>query len=182
MPNPHWNWFFLWLRKAQRARDRGRGSSFFSSVAPTTQLLSKEPTDSERFCKSRFITYFVTMNFFLISFEDLGMDLSLNIRQQSLEWLVNDDTNAAQRMIWLSDMALWNITTKAIIEFIINFTKWWNLDECMHACVPTFKEQVGFGDVQLVPKWCTSLLHTGARFKLHTNLQLIQKTTKQRSL
>ncbi len=45
MPNPHWNLLFLWLRKVQRASDRGRGCSFFSSVAPTTQLLSIEPTE-----------------------------------------------------------------------------------------------------------------------------------------
>lgn len=45
----------------------------------------------------------------------------------------------------------------------------------MHVCVPTFKDQVGFGNIQLVPKRYTSFLHSGARFKLHTNLQLITK-------
>lgn len=46
-PKPHWNLFLRWLRKAPKASDRGRGSSFFSSVAPTTQLLSKEPEEQE---------------------------------------------------------------------------------------------------------------------------------------
>lgn len=46
MPKPHWNLFLRWLRKAPKANDRGRGTSFFSSVAPTTQLLSKEPLKS----------------------------------------------------------------------------------------------------------------------------------------
>lgn len=44
-PNPHWNLFLRWLRKEQSAKDRGRGKSFFSSVAPTTQLLSIEPVE-----------------------------------------------------------------------------------------------------------------------------------------
>lgn len=48
MPKPHWNLFLRWLRKAPRANDRGRGISFFSSVAPTTQLLSKEPEGGRR--------------------------------------------------------------------------------------------------------------------------------------
>uniref|UniRef100_A0A0E9VHI4 Uncharacterized protein n=1 Tax=Anguilla anguilla TaxID=7936 RepID=A0A0E9VHI4_ANGAN len=49
MPKPHWNLFLRWLRKAPRASERGRGISFFSRVAPTAQLLSKEPLKS-RFC------------------------------------------------------------------------------------------------------------------------------------
>lgn len=48
MPKPHWNLFLRWLRKAPKASDRGRGTSFFSSVAPTTQLLSKEPEEQEK--------------------------------------------------------------------------------------------------------------------------------------
>ncbi len=47
MPKPHWNLFLRWLRKAPKASDRGRGTSFFSNVAPTTQLLSKEPEEQE---------------------------------------------------------------------------------------------------------------------------------------
>lgn len=47
-PKPHWNLFLRWLSKEQSARDRGRGSSFFSSVAPTTQLLSTEPAEKWR--------------------------------------------------------------------------------------------------------------------------------------
>ncbi len=48
MPKPHWNLFLRWLRKAPKASDRGRGTSFFSNVAPTTQLLSKEPEEQEK--------------------------------------------------------------------------------------------------------------------------------------
>ncbi|TNN89197.1 hypothetical protein EYF80_000485 [Liparis tanakae] len=42
-PKPHWNLFLRWLRNAPRASVSGSGSSFFSSVAPTTQLLSTVP-------------------------------------------------------------------------------------------------------------------------------------------
>ncbi|TNN44446.1 hypothetical protein EYF80_045334 [Liparis tanakae] len=47
-PKPHWNLFFWWLRKVQSTRESGSGSSFFSSVAPTTQLLSTEPGGDEK--------------------------------------------------------------------------------------------------------------------------------------
>ncbi len=57
-------------------------------------------------------------------------------------------------------------------------TKWGDVDECcmyvqMQAYLPTFKDKISFGDVQLVSKWYTSVLHPGACFKLHANLQLI---------
>lgn len=42
-PKPHRNLFLRWLRKAQRDSVSGRGGSFFSSVAPTIQLLFTEP-------------------------------------------------------------------------------------------------------------------------------------------
>lgn len=42
-PKPHWNLFLRWLRKVQRTSESGSGSSFFSNVAPTIQLLSSEP-------------------------------------------------------------------------------------------------------------------------------------------
>lgn len=42
-PKPHKNLFLRWFRKAQRDSVRGRGGSFFSSVAPTIQLLFTEP-------------------------------------------------------------------------------------------------------------------------------------------
>lgn len=86
-----------------------------------------------------------------------------------------------------NDMAFWYGLMKYYNKgncWIHNFTKLCNLDECRHAfvlCVPTFKEQVGFGDVQLVPKWCTSVLHAGARLKLHANLQLIQEIKQQQN-
>lgn len=42
-PKPHRNLFLRWFRKAQRDSVRGKGGSFFSSVAPTIQLLFTEP-------------------------------------------------------------------------------------------------------------------------------------------
>lgn len=45
--NPHWNLFLRWLRKEHSTNDSGRGSSFFSRFAPTTQLLSIEPGGRE---------------------------------------------------------------------------------------------------------------------------------------
>lgn len=45
IPKPHWNLFLRWLRKAPKARVRGSGTSFFSRVAPTTQLLSTVPME-----------------------------------------------------------------------------------------------------------------------------------------
>lgn len=47
-PKPHRNLFLRWFRKAQRDSVRGRGGSFFSSVAPTIQLLFTEPVGQER--------------------------------------------------------------------------------------------------------------------------------------
>lgn len=46
-PKPHRNLFLRWFRKAQRDSVRGRGGSFFSSVAPTIQLLFTEPVGQE---------------------------------------------------------------------------------------------------------------------------------------
>lgn len=40
---PQWNLLRQWLRKAPRARVTGRGGIFFSSTAPTHQLLSTTP-------------------------------------------------------------------------------------------------------------------------------------------
>lgn len=47
-PKPHRNLFLRWFRKAQRDSVRGKGGSFFSSVAPTIQLLFTEPVGRER--------------------------------------------------------------------------------------------------------------------------------------
>lgn len=46
-PKPHRNLFLRWFRKAQRDSVRGKGGSFFSSVAPTIQLLFTEPVGQE---------------------------------------------------------------------------------------------------------------------------------------
>lgn len=46
-PKPHRNLFLRWFRKAQRDSVRGKGGSFFSSVAPTIQLLFTEPAGRE---------------------------------------------------------------------------------------------------------------------------------------
>lgn len=54
-PNPHWNLFLRWLRKEQSAKDSGSGSSFFSNVAPTTQLLSIDPTEKKKTWTCEFI-------------------------------------------------------------------------------------------------------------------------------
>lgn len=43
MLKPQWNLLRQWLRKAPRARVTGRGGIFFSSTAPTHQLLSTKP-------------------------------------------------------------------------------------------------------------------------------------------
>lgn len=66
MPNPHLKVFFLWLRKAQRASDRGRGCNFFSRVAPTTQLLSNEPREKETDLENINVTWFVKSIFNLL--------------------------------------------------------------------------------------------------------------------
>ena len=42
-PKPQRNLSLRWLMKAPKAKVRGRGGSFFSSTAPTCQLLSTEP-------------------------------------------------------------------------------------------------------------------------------------------
>lgn len=46
-PKPHRNLFLRWFRKAQSDSVRGKGGSFFSSVAPTIQLLFTEPVGQE---------------------------------------------------------------------------------------------------------------------------------------
>lgn len=46
-PKPHRNLFLRWFRKALRDNVRGKGGSFFSSVAPTIQLLFTEPAGQE---------------------------------------------------------------------------------------------------------------------------------------
>lgn len=47
MLKPQWNLLRQWLRKAPRARVTGSGGIFFSSTAPTHQLLSTKPVGEE---------------------------------------------------------------------------------------------------------------------------------------
>lgn len=56
-----------------------------------------------------------------------------------------------------------------MIFFLLYRVKW---VEHKHKALPTFKEQIGLGDVQLVTKQYTCFLHTSPGFQLHPNLQL----------
>lgn len=50
MLKPQWNLLRQWLRKAPRARVTGSGGIFFSSTAPTHQLLSTTPLNTMLAC------------------------------------------------------------------------------------------------------------------------------------